>query len=71
MTKYVYQIGSVTHAMRAQRLLGESGINSKVVKTSDHKNNKGCSYGIEFDAGMRRYADKILSDNNIRFSYKT
>ena len=41
-------IGSLTHAIKGQRLLAEIGITGTVVKLDSKKTRRGCAYGIEF-----------------------
>lgn len=56
-------IGSVTHAMKAQRILSENAITSSVNKVSS---KSGCSYGVMFPCLQRKNVEIILSKNNIR-----
>ena len=41
-------IGSLTLAMKGQRLLSEIGITGTIVKLDSKKTRRGCAYGIEF-----------------------
>ncbi len=41
-------IGSLTHAMKGQKLLAEVGIAANIVKLDAKKTRRGCAYGIEF-----------------------
>jgi hypothetical protein len=68
MQKSVLIIGSVTHAIKAQRALSDNNVPSKVVKTQTTKNGKGCVYGIELEWMYSDTAERILNAYGI--SYK-
>lgn len=53
-------IGSLTHAMKGQKLLAEVGIAGKIVKLDAGKTRKGCAYGIEFSCSELRSARSVL-----------
>ena len=55
-------IGSMTSAMKAQRLLGRQALQVNVKKISPSTGNRGCVYGIEFDCRLMRDV-KITLDN--------
>lgn len=56
-------IGSVTHAMKAQRILENNMIMSKVEKLT-YKN--GCTYGLSFPCEHKNNVDLILNKNGIK-----
>ncbi len=68
MTNCVFQIGSVTHAMRAQKLLSEMSVPSKVVKTKNDGRSRGCMYGIQTDLMYKNTAMRILKSYNIGYT---
>ena len=68
MTNTVFSIGSVTHAIKAQRALSDNNVPSKVVKTKTSKNGKGCSYGIETERMYYVTAERILDNYGIGYS---
>ena len=41
-------IGSLTHAIKGQRILAENGVTGTIVKLDSKKTRRGCAYGIEF-----------------------
>lgn len=58
-------MGSMTSAMKAQRLLSKHALRSSVIKISPSTQNKGCIYGIEFDCAISVRVRQTLSDANI------
>ena len=68
MTNCVLQIGSVTHAMRAQKLLSEMSVPSKVVKTKNDGRGRGCMYGVQTDLMYKNTAMRILADADISYT---
>lgn len=44
--------GSMTMAMKAQRVLSREAIMTKTVKVSGSSEGKGCVYGVEFDCPL-------------------
>lgn len=68
MKKTVLSIGSVTHAIKAQRALSDNNVPSKVVKTKSSPSGKGCTYGIETDRMYSSTAERILSSYSINYS---
>ena len=61
-------VGSLTHAMKGQKLLGTLGIASRIVKLDAKKTRKGCSYGIEFPCSEMRRARSALSAAHLPIS---
>ncbi len=68
MKKTVLSIGSVTHAIKAQRALSDNNVPSKVVKTKTTSSGKGCIYGIETDRMYGSTAERILQSYAINYS---
>ena len=56
---------SLTHSIKAQRLLGEYGIDSRVIKPDAKKTEKGCGYGVAVAIRDEARARKILEENGI------
>lgn len=42
----LYQVGSVTNAMRAKRILEKHGIRAYIRRSTDQNGNTGCGYAI-------------------------
>ena len=68
MKKTVLSIGSVTHAIKAQRALSDNNVPSKVVKTKNTPSGRGCTYGIETDRMYGSTAERRLSSYSIGYS---
>lgn len=49
MTSCCAVIGSVTYALKGQRMLSSYNIDSKIVKVRSAGIPGGCAYGLEFD----------------------
>ena len=45
-------LGSMTMALKAQRVLSKETIRAETVKISRSSSNKGCIYGVEFDCPL-------------------
>ena len=71
MKKTVLSIGSVTHAIKAQKALSDNNVPSKVVKTKTTKNGKGCTYGVETERMYYVTAEKVLDSYGINHSTVT
>ena len=71
MIKCVFSIGSVTHAMKAQKALNQAAVPSKVVKTKSEQRGRGCLYGVEIDCMYRNVAMQILSSYGISYDITT
>lgn len=61
-------IGSLTHAMKGQRLLDDLGIAAKIVKLDAGRTKKGCSYGIEFACSELKRARAALGAAHLPIS---
>ncbi len=61
-------VGSLTHAMKGQKLLEGIGIAAKIVKLDVGKTRKGCSYGIEFSCSELKRARSTLGASHLPIS---
>ena len=68
MNRCTAAMSSLTHCMRAQRLLLSEGIESTIVKLDSSLTKKGCAYGIEFSCNLKREVRSILSRANLPVS---
>ena len=64
----VIAVGSLSFAMKGQRLLGDQSIASSVVRLHPSRTKRGCAYGIELDCADVRKATDLLSGSGIRYS---
>ena len=62
-------IGSVTHAMKAQRALTAAAIYTEVIKTDIGRQGKGCVYGLAFPCPQARTA-RQENENPVLFCRK-
>jgi hypothetical protein len=58
-------LGSMTVALKAQRVLAKSAIRAEVIKVSKSTSKSGCIYGIEFDITQLSAVKAILEVNHI------
>ena len=58
-------LGSMTLAMKAQRILSRNAIRADVVKISSEESSKGCVYGIEFSCALSGNIRAILDSVGI------
>lgn len=70
MNKCVFSIGSVTHAIKAQRALSDLSLPSKIVKTKNDSHGRGCVYGVELDAFYCKAASDIFKKYGIPHQYQ-
>ena len=60
-------LGAMTLALKAQKLLGAAAIPSTVVKNSSSSfASKGCSYGLHFSCAQRSNIERVLASEGIR-----
>ena len=57
--------GSMTAAMKSQRLLAKNAIRVNVVKIATNQNDKGCVYGIEFPCVLSGNIRSMLEQGGI------
>ena len=68
MTSCCATIGSVTYALKGQRLLADYNINSKVIKVRSQSASSGCAYGIEFDCVNTDTVSALLKRGSVPFT---
>ena len=61
----VIPLRSLTHAMKAKKLLSEHGVSAKVIKPDARKSEKGCGYGIAINVNQAETARRLLKENGI------
>lgn len=61
--------GSITTAMKAQKALAVSAIQSTVVKLDSSTTNKGCAYGLEVNCNQINNARIVLTNAKIKATY--
>lgn len=60
-------IGSVTQAMRAQKVLAGAAIPTTVIKyESSGRDNKGCVYGLSFSCSQSNNVQTVLAHERIK-----
>ena len=64
-------IGSMTQAMRAQRLLAAALIPTEVVKADTGSGGRGCTYALSFSCTQKENVRRILSGKGIRIKELT
>lgn len=62
----IAEIGSMTQAMRAQRVLAEAVIPATVVKTDSSKSERGCAYGVSISCAQRENAELVFEKSRVR-----
>ena len=69
MTRDSYQcsaeIGSVTEAMKAQKVLADAAIPSEIIKKEGTSRRRGCIFGIGFSCAQQNNVRAILSSARI------
>ena len=53
-------LASLTYAIKAQKILYENGISSKVVRLDASKERRGCGFGVEFSCDDSHLVKRIL-----------
>ena len=61
-------LGSLTNAMKAQRVLSEEEIEGTIVKLEASMTRKGCAYGVEFPCNRFKEVRALMSAQGIRVS---
>ena len=59
-------IGSMTQAIRAQRLLAASAISADTVKTATGRGGRGCTYALSFSCTQSENVRRILQNGGVR-----
>ena len=65
MNKCTAVIGSMTIALKAQKILNSSSIRSTVVKLDSSATQRGCSYGLEFECNQYSNVRYILEKSHV------
>jgi hypothetical protein len=60
-------IGSVTYALKGQRLLANYSIDAKVTKVRSSNTSGGCAYGIEFNCMNTDTVTSLLMRGGIQY----
>ena len=58
-------LASMTHAIKAQKVLAAAAIPANIIKTEPASSLHGCSYGIEFSCNQAQNVRKVLSTGGI------
>lgn len=61
-------LGSLTYAIKGQKLLSENSISAKIVKLDASQTRRGCSYGIEFDCREQKKVRRLFSTASLPVS---
>lgn len=59
-------IGSMTQAMRAQRVLGDAAIRAEIVKADPASAGRGCAYALSYSCAQANNVQTILTRSGIR-----
>ena len=59
-------LGSMTQAMRAQRVLAGAAILSEVLKVDSNALRRGCAFGVEYSCLQRNNVKAVLENAGIR-----
>lgn len=61
--------GSITSAMKAQKALNASAIQSTVVKLDSKITKHGCAYGLEINCAQQSNARLVLTNAKIKSTF--
>ena len=61
-------VGSMTYALKAQRILADAAIPTRVVKMDSSGARKGCAYGLQYSCNQERNVAVILQNARIGFT---
>lgn len=64
-------IGSMTQALRAQRLLASAAIRSDVIKADGVRGRRGCAYALSYPCYQNNNVIQLLRAEGIRAQYTT
>ncbi|MBQ9086496.1 MAG: DUF3343 domain-containing protein [Clostridia bacterium] len=59
------ELGSMTHAMKAQRALANAAIPVTVYKSESSSSRRGCSYGIRYSCPQEKNVRTVLAGARI------
>ena len=71
MNKTIVSVGAKTHAIKAQRLLSDEKIHSKLIKVDSGTYKDGCIYGLVISDSEYPDAAITLKKGGITFSLAT
>lgn len=63
--KKVIVLSSITYALKAQDLLKNNGIYTKITRSRAVRSVRGCGYGISFDPALAEKAQDLLAKAGI------
>lgn len=58
-------IGSMTQAMRAQKVLAASSIRAEIIKAEADQSRKGCSYALSYSCSEEWNVQRILRESGV------
>lgn len=67
MRNSIITMHSVTGAMKAQKILTESGIRSEIVRLPPKYSDAGCSYGLQVPTDRDGLAVQILRGSDVSY----
>ena len=67
MKRCVVAVGSVTDAIKLERLLSNKNIKTELEKLDPSLTEKGCTYGIEIPCSRTRSASKALQYTDVNY----
>lgn len=59
-------LGSMTQAMRAQRVLANAAIVSRVFKVDASQSRRGCAFGVEYSCLQQGNVQTVLENAGVR-----
>ena len=63
----ILTVGSMTHAIKAKKILNRGKISVSVIKLDSERRNNGCGYGIVFSSDDEYSAIRLLKENKIPY----
>lgn len=69
--KCIVTLGSVTTAIKVEKIFFEHNIQCKIIKLDPTYTEKGCAYGIEIPLLRKLSAEKLLSSFGIHHNILT
>lgn len=67
MNSCIIALSSITYALKAQQVMTDNVIRSKIVKLDSMRTQNGCSYGLEIDCANASNAEKLLNKHGIPY----
>lgn len=64
MDTMVYNVSSITNAMRGKKLLEQNGLRAYIGRTVDEKGDNGCGYSLTV-TGDQKKAERLLQGAGI------